>query len=75
MEAETGWTQWLGDHQKQSLCRCQDEVPFLFTSESLRFGEFPKLTFFSQLDYVDLIEERAKLGALEGEGQTGCMVM
>lgn len=64
--------QWPGDHQKQSLCRCRDDVPFLFFSESLRFRELPKLTFFPQLNYVDLTEEKVILGALEGEGQTGC---
>lgn len=37
--------------------------------------EFPKLTFFFQLHYLNLAEERAKLDALGEEGQTGCMVM
>lgn len=37
--------------------------------------EFPELTFFFQLHYLILAEERAKLDALGEERQTGCMVM
>lgn len=46
----------------------------LLFSESLLFGGIPEADFFFffQLDYLGLTGERAKLGALEGEGQTGC---
>lgn len=48
----------------------------LLFSESLLFWRIPEADFFFfQLDYLDLTGERTKLGALEGEGQTGCMVM